>query len=250
MATGLDRNEWDFEKCPADEIDYCWTYEYARESELLRKLIMKWRRGAKEDKVEDYRALAHELIANPYGVCAYPFFPCWPNKPYLSIDPKIRKKWLDQLGMPWDPADDENYKIQARYGSKESTLSMLEKFARARSLSFRNGSLQFVVFSIDWDLHDKELATKFLLWLKQNRPRDIEALEMRGRGNPARKGQANLKYLSVYRLDRKMSRDDAMALLEDEGGKLKPYRNYQDWDLAVDKAKAIIRSLEEGACIF
>jgi hypothetical protein len=56
--------------------------------------------------------------------------------------------------------------------------------------------------------------------------------------------------LSVYRLDRKLSRDDAMALLKVEGSKLKPYRNYQDWDLAVDKAKAVIRSLEEGTCIF
>jgi hypothetical protein len=41
-----------------------------------------------------------------------------------------------------------------------------------------------------------------------------------------------------------MSREDAVAFLADEGGKLKPYRSYQDWDLAVRKAKAIIRSLE------
>jgi hypothetical protein len=46
-----------------------------------------------------------------------------------------------------------------------------------------------------------------------------------------------------------MSRDDAIALLEDEGGKLKPYSNYQDWDLAVDRAKGIIRDLEDGTCI-
>jgi hypothetical protein len=41
-----------------------------------------------------------------------------------------------------------------------------------------------------------------------------------------------------------MSRNDAIAFLEEEGGKLKPYRNYQDCDLALDRAKAIIRSLE------
>jgi len=212
MPKSLDQNEWYFEECPADEIDYCWTYEYARESEVLRRVIMEWRRGAKENKFADYAALAHKLIAGLYGVCVYPFFPCWPNEPYLSIDPKIRKEWIDQLGMPWDPrAEDEIYEIQARYWGKESTLGMLEKFARARSLSFRDGSLQFVVFNIDWGLHDKELATMFLRWLKQNRPQGVKAFEMRGRGNPSRKGRTNLKYLSVYRLHRKMSRDDAIA---------------------------------------
>lgn len=248
MAKDLDRNEWYFEECPADEIDYCWTYEYARESQLLRRLIVKWRRGAEGKKVEDYRALTGEIHAEPYGLCVYPFFPCWPNKPYLSIDLKTRKEWLDRIGIQWDVVE-EPYEIQARQWSKESTLSMLEKFARARSLSFRSASLQYVVFNIDWNLHDKELATMFHRWLKQNRPQHAKAFEMRGRGNPARKGRANLKYLSVYRLRGKMSRADAIAFLEEKGGKLKPYSNYQDWDLAVDKAKAIIRSLEADTFI-
>jgi hypothetical protein len=126
---------------------------------------------------------------------------------------------------------------------------MLERFAKAKSLSFRNGSLQWVVFYLDWGRHDEELATMFRRWLKQNRPQDVKALEMRGRGHPTRKGRANLKYLSAYRLRRRMSRDDAIAFLEDEGGKLKPYRSYPDWDLAVKKAKAIIHSLEEGTFI-
>jgi hypothetical protein len=128
---------------------------------------------------------------------------------------------------------------------------MFERFARGSFLSFRVGSMQFVVFSLDWDLHDKKLATMFHRWLKQNRPKDVKASEMRGRGNPARKGQANLKYLSVYRLsrNREMSRADMNAFLEDEGGKLKPYEYYQDWDLAVERAKAIIRSLETGTFI-
>jgi hypothetical protein len=53
----------------------------------------------------------------------------------------------------------------------------------------------------------------------------------------------------MYRLRKKMSRDDAIAFLEEEGGRLKPYRNYQDWDSAVRKAKAIIRNLEAGTFI-
>ena len=40
-----------------------------------------------------------------------------------------------------------------------------------------------------------------------------------------------------------------MVFLEEEGGKLKPYRNYQDWDLALDRAKAIIQSLEAHTLI-
>jgi hypothetical protein len=46
-----------------------------------------------------------------------------------------------------------------------------------------------------------------------------------------------------------MSKPEAIAFLEDEGGKLKPYKHYQDWDLAVDKAKAIICSLEDHTFI-
>ncbi len=251
MAKDLDRNEWYFEECPADEIDYCWTYEYARESELLRRVIAKWRRGAKGNMVEDYRALSEEIHAEPYG-CVYPFFPCWPNKPYLSIDPKIRKTWLGLLGMPpelEDLIDEPPYEIQARYWSKESTAKMLKRFVMSRSLSFRNESLQFVVFNVDWNLHNKELETRFGRWLKENRPAGIKAREMRGRGTSEREGRANLKYLSVYRLGKQMPRDDAMAFLAEEGGKLKPYKTYQSWDSAVDKASAIIRSLEAGTFI-
>jgi hypothetical protein len=249
MPKNPDRNEWYFEECPTDEIDYCWTYEYARESEFLRTIIAKWRQGAKGNKIEEYIALDEEIYAEPLGSAVYPFFPFWPNKPYLSIDPKTRNAWLDRLGMPLEPSDAPPYQIQARYWSKESTLKMLERFIMARSLSFRNGSSQWVVFHLDWNLHDKELATMFRRWLKENRPEDVKAFEMRGRGNPARQGRANLKYLSAYRLRKKMSRNDAIAFLEEEGGKLKPYRNYQDWDLALDRAKAIIQSLEDHTFI-
>jgi hypothetical protein len=117
MPKRLDRNEWYFEECPADEIDYCWTYEYARESPLLRRVVMTWRRGAKEDKLEDYMALVEQIKAEPVGVSVYPFMPSWPNKPYLSIDPKVRKEWLDQLCGQW--GIEEPYEIQARYWDKE-----------------------------------------------------------------------------------------------------------------------------------
>jgi hypothetical protein len=252
MAKDLDRNDWYFEECPTDEVDYCWTYEYARESEYLRTIITMWRQGAKADKIEKYIALEDEIGTEPLGVCVYPFFPCWPNKPYLAIDPKTRKAWLDRLGMPLTLTDligEPPYEIQARNWSKESTRSMLEGFAKGRSLSFRHGSMQFVVFNLDWNLHDKELVTMFSRWLKENRPGDAKASEMRGRGNPVRQGQAKLKDLSMFRLLRNMSKDDAVAFLEDEGGKLKPYKNYQDWDSAVDRAKATIRGLEDRTYI-
>jgi hypothetical protein len=248
MATDPDRNEWYFEECPPDEIDYCWTYEYARESEPIRKVITKWRQGAKGSKVEDYIALADEINAEPVSLSVYQFLPSWPDKPYLSIEPKIRKAWLDRIGMPWDFGE-EPYEIQARHWSRESTLDILERFARGSSLSFRNGYMQFVIFNLDWHHHDKELEALFRRWLKQNRPKDAKAVEMRGRGNPASKGRTNLKYLSAYRLDKKMSKDDAMELLAAECGKTKSYRKYQDWNLAVKRAKAIIRSLEAGTFI-
>jgi hypothetical protein len=252
MPEDPDPSEWYFEECPADEIDYCWTYEYARESDTVKKVIAKWRRRAKGNKVEDYVALADEINAEPIFLSVYPFFPCWPHKPYLSIDPKIRKTWLGQIVPLWYPAEDEYYHdIQERYWSRESTLKMFERFARAGSLSFGTGSMQFVVFALNWNLHDKQLEAMFHSWLKQNRPKDAKATERRGRGNPVRQGQVNLKYLSAYRILRKMSMSKpyAIAFLEAERGKLKPYRNYQDWDLAVRKVKAIIRSLEEGTFI-
>jgi hypothetical protein len=252
MTKDLDRNEWYFEDCPTDEVDYCWTYEYARESEYLRTIITMWRQGAKGDKIEEYIALEDEIGTEPLGVCVYPFFLCWPNTPYLAINPKTRKAWLDRLGMPltWtDLIGEPPYEIQARNWSKESTRSMLETFAEGKSLSFRGVSMQYVVFNIDWNLHDKELVTMFRRWLKENRPEDAKASEMRGRGNPGRQGRAKLKYLSVYRLCKNMSRDDAIAFLKDEDGKLKPYEYYQDWDLAVNRAKDIIRRLEDHTYI-
>jgi hypothetical protein len=186
MPKSPDGNEWYFEECPADEIDYCWPYEYARESELLRSVIAKWRGGAKGNKLEDYIALDDEIHAEPFDSSVYPFFPCWPNKPYLSIDPRTRKAWLDRLGMPLELTDQVDdalpYQIQAWYCGEESTLRMLKRFIMAKSLSFRNESLQWVVFNLDWDLHDKELVTMFHRWLKENRPKVVKAREMRGRG--------------------------------------------------------------------
>jgi hypothetical protein len=250
MPKDPDKSDWYFEDCPADEVDYCWTYEYARESDTLKKIITKWRQSTKGNKVEDYIALAEEINAEPIFLSVYPFFPCWPHKPYLSIDPKIRKTWLAQIVPLWDLAEDEYWHgIQARYSGRQSTLKMFERFARAGSLSFRTGSSQFVVFGLDWNLHDKRLEAMFHDWLKENRPKDAKASERRGRGNPARRGRANLKYLSAYRILKRMSKDDAKVFLADEGGKLKPYKNYQDWDLAQRKARALIRSLEEGTFI-
>jgi hypothetical protein len=145
-----------------------------------------------------------------------------------------------------DLTGESPYGIEAQNRSKESTRRMLERFAKSRSLSFRHGSMQYVVFNLDWNLHDEELVTMFRRWLKENRPEDAKASEMRGRGNPVRQGQAKLKDLSVFRLLRIMSIDDAAAFLEDEGGKLKPYKNYQDWNLAVDRVKDTIHMLEAG----
>ena len=249
MAKSLDQNEWYFEECPTDEIDYCWTYEYARESETLRRVIMEWRRSAKGNKIEDYVALVEEIYAEPFGLSVYPFMPCWPGKPYLSIDPGTRRAWLDQLGFLWDLGEEEAYTIQVRSWSRESTLKMLEKLAADKSLSFRKGPMQYVVFNVDWTYHDNQLVSWFRSWLTENRPPDSKAFEMRGRGNPARKGKANLKYLTIFRLRKKMSRDDAIAFLKAQGGRLRPYSNYQDWDLAVAKAETIIRSLEAGTSV-
>jgi hypothetical protein len=248
MAKSLDRNEWYFAECPPDEIDYCWTYEYARESEAIRKVITKWRQGAKGNQIENYIALAEEIYAQPLGLSVYPFMPCWPEKPYLSIDSRTRSAWLDRLGFLWDVGE-EAYQLQARFWSRESTLQMLENFLADKSLSFRCGPNQFVVFNLDWHYHDNELVSMFRRWLTENRPADAKAVEMRGRGNPARKGQANLKYLTIFRLVRKMSKDDAIAFLEEQGCKTRPYRNYQDWNLAVGKVNAIIHSLEAGTSI-
>src|ERR1700751_354926 len=78
MAKDLDKNEWYFVECPEDELEYCWTYEYARESEYLRTIITMWRQGAKGNKIEEYISLEEELGAETSDASVYPFFPCWP----------------------------------------------------------------------------------------------------------------------------------------------------------------------------
>jgi hypothetical protein len=42
-----------------------------------------------------------------------------------------------------------------------------------------------------------------------------------------------------------MSTADAWVLLQEEGGKLKLYKNDQDWNLAVKKVKSVIATLDE-----
>jgi hypothetical protein len=123
----LSKAEWDFRSLPDDQVEDCWTYEFARECPKLVSLIKDWRHSVlrtqatpKADRAAerlgvhsaddpDFNAfkrhaggskpafirIGNALRMIPLG--AYLMFPEWPEMPYQDIPPGLRRVRLEAL---------------------------------------------------------------------------------------------------------------------------------------------------------
>src|ERR1700747_1360041 len=116
--------EWDFRSLPDDQVDECWTYEFARECPPLIGLINEWRdsvprteakpegdeqQGASTANDADFNAFSRHVggLKTPFiriggalrmiPLGAYFMFPEWPDLPYQHIPPGLRRDRLQAL---------------------------------------------------------------------------------------------------------------------------------------------------------
>jgi hypothetical protein len=123
----LSKAEWDFRSLPDDQVEDCWTYEFARECPKLVSLIKDWRHSVLRTQATpkadgaaerlglhsaddpDFNAfkrhaggsktafirIGNALRMIPLG--AYFMFPEWPEMPYQDIAAGLRRVRLQAL---------------------------------------------------------------------------------------------------------------------------------------------------------
>lgn len=239
-----DRLEWDFSTCPPEELYECYCYEYARESKEFREDIERFRKSAGAAKTFDALfEFASELRMdrkteilpqNTHRACIFNFSPEFPDRPFLSIEGKERRRrvilvnerfrggdWMGAL-MKFQPIPWDNVFHWGR-----------EELERRR----KNPHRKIAAFDMDWTLSEPELEQLFCAWVRKERKRDGSApRESRGAGGSRRQYETWLKQLSVLRLCSGMRWEDAALHSEEVLGK-PLYRNQANWITAKRKAK-------------
>jgi hypothetical protein len=111
----IDPNEWDFSRCPENELNFCCVYEYTRTAaldgfdEILLPSVLRMRSDFEKRGLASFDNLAKPVVAtlgtagldirNPGpGIfrLVFPFLE-WPKKPWLSIAPEERVRRLKIL---------------------------------------------------------------------------------------------------------------------------------------------------------
>jgi hypothetical protein len=262
------REEWDFTDLPDDQVEECWSYEFARQLPRLIKRIEGWRAQAlkQDDLFEAYRKfagghatpfiqIAEKLFLIPSG--AYYLFPEWPKVPYCKIKPserreRIERLWKEEKGS--SPSGREivphpaEYRLDfstADYGWNEDawgrfTISLKEEIIRSNTLrAFRGASDELIMFRIRWDMSDKNILGSIHRWLSANRPKEFEKLGSVGRSNPLPKRRKQLEQLGKYRI---VQQNKGTWIIDWEGKKL--FSDQSQWIKCRKSVEGIIAEFD------
>ena len=79
----INRFEWDFDSCPADQLELCFEYERARSSADQHEIkeAEGWRNMFPGKTFDDYWK---HVVADDAGNTAFDLYPEFPLKPYLA----------------------------------------------------------------------------------------------------------------------------------------------------------------------
>jgi hypothetical protein len=244
--------EWNFDPCPEKELRFCWAYEYTREVSTTESVVAKWRSKTAAQTFEALCALAKNEGAP--SVCVptdlFQYFPEWPARPYLSIEPLERNRRYKKL-YPKSDAEYASSSLVPRLPQDERMWDMLmtELYSSARDGGIPKASIpgeksaEFILLRIDWHLTNKALMQRFQGFLESRPPAAIQYRKKEGKGSHPEIMKADLKALGALRLRRAMRVSDIPSytaeVLE------KPLYSQETSILrAVKRAQKIIRSFE------
>lgn len=200
--------DWDFSVCPPDELQSCYTYEFLREWAWTRESVAQWRKKHPGQKFDDWLP----TIQNPsdrdrpdYEL--YAFCPEWPDKPYLSILPKERRRRLEL--MPKLKCEhDRRYALRMVHlpavlcwYSQPPPPGATRVFPPTERATVKEDDFhETICVTVDWRHHPKRIAKIFEELLIRMRPADIRYWKTKGKGRHQEQLRARLKALGAWRL--------------------------------------------------
>ncbi len=185
----ISRTEWDFSRCPTDELFECRAYEFARDTPQMRDDVRNLRKGLTCSFEELVRTLRKQIGRRPLADSLFWYYPEFPDIPYLTIPSDERGRRICAL---WPPTS-SSIVIKPKLGPPPDIGQLL---ARGR-VFYGGGSIEHALFEIDWTESDTYLSHAFSDWLKENRPKDIQVFESRRAGNWTRHWVHDLKALGA-----------------------------------------------------
>lgn len=229
LAPDLTVEDWDFSDCPAEQLEYCCYYEYARESDGTKERVALLRN----------RQLPTGLYPGDWEYYQLKWFSeffsaleQFPETPWLRVSKKTREAVVSKcstLEGPFMTVDPERVSLErdAPYPYEPADVGVL--------------ALHTVyTVEVDWTASDDEIFRKFKAWLAESRPTDELVFEKRGR---TADGEL-LKFLGTLRLLRAFGDDwrKAQDWAQEHGrGKWTPsYSDQSGWLRACKKARNAI----------
>ena len=229
----LDRLEWWFGDCAADELYDCWRYEFARELPWVRQLVAKQRAKQKAKQLEEFaQATGYSFL----------LFPRWPAQPYLSVEAQERVRYLRSMRPTLKEAESQAFWPSWQNGFPKQLASLFQKALEQTGrpvIKSPSGRLELALFYIDWGIPDRFLLQFFKSYLELNRPPEIRPVQYRAKNMPDTKRKQQLRDLGMYRLLRANSFNH-LATHKAFGDRFGPLKKVDAWYRARSNTKSVI----------
>lgn len=237
----LDRDEWDFSRCPEERIYFCFTYEYARE---IPSIIERFRYAQEHDREQfDEEGQWHHVVYNDVQNPAGAFLevidapPGFPEKPYLQTIHFV----TENSHIPFDVGQRPLRPVIVKPDGGYEAADWYRPDDLAPDQVFH--------FHVNWRFADKPIVEAFAEWLDKAREghEDRKAQEKRGRSEP-RRCRSDLKTLAMARLVRHFAKHGSTieaasayaANVEGIPRKWQLYSEATDWAAAKGEVQKII----------
>jgi hypothetical protein len=218
MKTGapLPRKQWDFTTCPPEQLWRCWSYEFGREVEWVKRAYASGAEAGFDDcgNWHCWRNIG-ELETGEF--LSLSIIPGFPDVPFLEALKRARfEEYLD-------------FRLRSVRLAKKRLPK--DGFERTELLAF------------NWHNPDNAILRDLTDLLEEIRP--YPPFPRRGRSE-RRRYEADLKALGAYRLLETMSASAAIKHTRTVAGQ-SPYHRESDWFTAKKRAAEIIEQIKSLA---
>lgn len=222
----LVQEDWDFSKCPEKELYFCVQYEYARESESIRKFVSRfkahkipisgaWVKHSRLDSQPTWDDVVSGMAAKTFTPVIFDEFP---KTPWLLLDPHKRKEISNNLLPIIGRYVHSKVSVQhLSQGERKTGWNIIDEPIKNNTLG-TNG-VQFLTLMVDWRFGNEQLTRDFLAL----RPESVDilyrepAVPYMQRGKGARIHRASLSILTAARLLSRHSYKGAFELARHAG---------------------------------
>lgn len=231
----IERYEWDFDSCPADQLELCFEYERARSSADQHEIkeAESWRSMFPGKTFDDYWkhvAPSNDYTSDGHGTApmsAVHFCPEFPTKPYLTIsglernrrfalmqgqgiypvgaeDEKLSKEFRNKHGgRDWSWVEQGFHDLRSYFWidvSKSSGVTHHDEPYVIDGNAIKCPRMTFGLFRFDWSCNDQVFIDALRAWLDKNRDRTVKIRDARGGGSESRRFRSLLNKLGAWRL--------------------------------------------------